>query len=242
MTEFFKLILIKLLVAHFCCDFLFQADDYCEAKNNLNNTKGWLFQIVHAVLHAILSYVFVAQWNLWQVPLIVFASHFIIDVVKARINRKDSLVIFILDQGVHITTIVLLCLMVARIVFSEIDVKFFNYWTYALGYILLLKPTSVFISLFFSFKKWNNEHNDESLPKAGSWIGYFERTLIMTFVLLGSYEAIGFLMAAKSIFRFGDLKDKNEIKMTEYVLLGTMISFTLAVVVALGIKVFLKTI
>ena len=61
----------------------------------------------------------------------------------------------------------------------------------------------------------------------------------MTFILLGSYEAIGFLMAAKSIFRFGELKDKNEIKRTEYVLLGTLMSFTIAVVVALGVKLLL---
>ena len=72
-----------------------------------------------------------------------------------------------------------------------------------------------------------------SLPMAGRWIGYFERILVMTFILLGSYEAIGFLMAAKSIFRFGELREKNEIKRTEYVLLGTMMSFTVAVVLAL---------
>lgn len=241
MTEFFKLILIKLLVVHFCCDFLFQADDFCATKNNLN-TKGLLFQIIHALSHAILSYVFVAQWSLWQLPLIIFASHFVIDVIKATISCKNSFVVFIIDQVLHIATIVLLCLMFSQYFSPEINVKSLNYWTYALGYILLLKPTSVFISLFFTFRKWDNEHNNESLPKAGSWIGYFERILIMTFVILGSYEAIGFLMAAKSIFRFGDLKDKNEIKMTEYVLLGTMISFTTAVVVALVTKELLKNI
>lgn len=241
MTELYKLILIKLLVAHFCCDFLFQTDDFCETKNSLN-TKGWSFQIIHALSHAILSYVFVAQWSLWQLPLIIFASHCVIDVVKAILSFKDSFVVFIIDQVLHIATIVLLCLIFSQYVSQEISVKSLNFWTYALGYILLLKPTSVFISLFFNFKKWNNKYNEESLPKAGSWIGYFERTLIMTFVLLGSYEAIGFLMAAKSIFRFGDLKDKNEIKMTEYVLLGTMISFTTAVVVALVTKELLKNI
>lgn len=92
------------------------------------------------------------------------------------------------------------------------------------------------------FKQWAIHYEDKSLPKAGRWIGYFERILVMTFILLGSYEAIGFLMAAKSIFRFGDLKDNKEIRMTEYVLVGTLMSFTIAVIIALGTKMLIRAI
>ncbi|RZK66384.1 MAG: DUF3307 domain-containing protein, partial [Pedobacter sp.] len=42
-------------------------------------------------------------------------------------------------------------------------------------------------------------------------------------------------LAAKSIFRFGDLKDAHDIKLTEYVLIGTLLSFSIAVAVSLGI-------
>ncbi|MFO7902720.1 MAG: hypothetical protein R6U98_08675, partial [Pirellulaceae bacterium] len=43
----------------------------------------------------------------------------------------------------------------------------------------------------------------EGLFRAGLWIGRLERVLILTFFLLQRFEAIGFLIAAKSIFRFG---------------------------------------
>jgi len=65
-------------------------------------------------------------------------------------------------------------------------------------------------------------------------IGIIERFLVLTFVILNQFEAVGFLIAAKSILRF---KDDNTIK-TEYVLIGTMLSFGIAI--ALGIIINLQ--
>ena len=73
------------------------------------------------------------------------------------------------------------------------------------------------------------------MPRAGEWIGYIERVLILTFVITGNIEAVGFLLAAKSVFRFGDLNKAKEIKITEYVLLGTLASFTIALLVAFAL-------
>lgn len=44
---------------------------------------------------------------------------------------------------------------------------------------------------------------------------------------------------AKSIFRFGDLQDNNDVKLTAYILIGTLLSFGLAIVMA---KIHLKLI
>jgi hypothetical protein len=68
------------------------------------------------------------------------------------------------------------------------------------------------------------------LPNAGKYIGILERLLVFTFVVLGHWEAIGFLVAAKSVFRFGDLKESGNRKLTEYILIGTLLSFGIAVV------------
>ena len=46
-------------------------------------------------------------------------------------------------------------------------------------------------------------------------------------------EGIGYLLAAKSVFRFGELRNNKELMHTEYILLGTFLSFTVAVVVGL---------
>ena len=60
-----------------------------------------------------------------------------------------------------------------------------------------------------------------------------ERILIFTFILIKQWPAIGFLIAAKSVFRFGELKEGKERKKTEYILIGTLLSFTFAIIVGI---------
>jgi hypothetical protein len=49
-------------------------------------------------------------------------------------------------------------------------------------------------------------------------------------------EAIGFLIAAKSILRFTDMKGNNLRKEAEYVLIGTLMSFTCSIITGLLIN------
>jgi hypothetical protein len=77
---------------------------------------------------------------------------------------------------------------------------------------------------------------DDSLKRAGMYIGVTERMLVFIFVLLGRYSVIGFLIAGKSILRITKDGETNARKKTEYVLIGTLISFIVAVAVALMIK------
>jgi hypothetical protein len=87
-------------------------------------------------------------------------------------------------------------------------------------------PASMFIERFF--RKWIPEiQNYSGLPGGGKWIGYLERMLIVTFVLSGNIAGVGFLMTAKSVFRFSDVQ-KGDLRMTEYMLLGTLLSFAIA--------------
>ncbi len=68
--------------------------------------------------------------------------------------------------------------------------------------------------------------------EGGRTIGKYERLLVFLFVLAGSAPAIGFLITAKSIFRFGDLTEPKNRQKAEYILLGTLASFTFALVTA----------
>jgi hypothetical protein len=47
------------------------------------------------------------------------------------------------------------------------------------------------------------------------------------------WDAIGLLITAKSVFRFNDLKASNNRKLTEYILIGTFLSFGLAIITGL---------
>lgn len=66
---------------------------------------------------------------------------------------------------------------------------------------------------------------------SGKLIGYLERCLILIFVVLSQYEAIGFLIAAKSILRFGEASSGTE--KSEYVLAGTLLSLAFALLLGL---------
>ena len=59
-------------------------------------------------------------------------------------------------------------------------------------------------------------------------------------VKIGVGWVIGFLLAAKSIFRFGELSKAQEIKTTEYVLIGTLASFTIAILIGFTVLQIIK--
>lgn len=114
------------------------------------------------------------------------------------------------------------------------------------AFLLILRPTSFAIRTIIEkwspngpiqenpqFLKNGSEGGLQSLKNAGEYIGYLERTLILIFILVNRWEGVGFLLAAKSIFRFGDLKDSKDMKLTEYMLIGTLLSFASAIFVAL---------
>ena len=89
--------------------------------------------------------------------------------------------------------------------------------------------------------KSENENGDgASLKNAGKYIGMLERLFVFGFILAGQWSAIGLLIAAKSVFRFGDLNKGNNRKLTEYVLIGTLLSFGLAILTGLLYKYLLE--
>lgn len=73
----------------------------------------------------------------------------------------------------------------------------------------------------------------EGLKEGGKYIGYLERLLIFVFILTGQFAGVGFLITAKSILRFGELKDSENRKQAEYIIIGTFASFLYAILVSL---------
>jgi hypothetical protein len=66
-------------------------------------------------------------------------------------------------------------------------------------------------------------------PSGGRVIGQLERLLIFVLILNAQYTAVGFLVAAKSIFRFGELSNPAARMESEYIIIGTMMSFSWAI-------------
>ena len=104
------------------------------------------------------------------------------------------------------------------------------------GLLLALKPANILILLILETCKVNinpTKNDEHGNFHSGELIGWLERGLILVFVIMSQYEAIGFLIAAKSILRFSEASKGDE--KSEYVLTGTLLS--LAIALCLGILV-----
>lgn len=232
--------LIKLLCAHICADFIFQTDKINEGKHS-EGRKRLYYLCLHSLIHALTAYIFVAQWTNWIIPLTIFITHFAIDFAKCRI--ADGIKMFIADQVAHIAVIAILWFALFVSQANDLSALCFpiqpiSLWAICVAYLLMFKPSAILLSLFL--KQWMPDTtHSRSLPNAGKWIGYLERTLILTFIAIGSFEGIGFLLVAKSVFRFGELNKAKDIKTTEYVMIGTLASFAIAILVGVLLKVII---
>ncbi len=227
-------ILLRLLFAHIIADFFIQTDKLCEMKK----TKPAVGLPIHSLIHATCSYIVVGEWTNFMIPVIIFVSHLAIDWTKIK-YMQDGVKGFLLDQSLHLIIILALSFSCATSLHTTAlaiasQILKPQYILLLCGYLLMLKPSSIFLSLLL--KQWNVKIKNQSLPNAGKWVGYLERILILTFVLSGNFEGVGFLLAAKSVFRFGDLNKANDIQVTEYVLIGTLTSFAIAIMTGIIIK------
>ncbi len=80
------------------------------------------------------------------------------------------------------------------------------------------------------------QSSSQGIVRAGAIIGFLERALIISFVIMQEYSLIGFIVAAKSIARFEELKERN---FAEYFIVGTLASTLFAVLVGMFLAYYL---
>lgn len=225
---------LKLLAAHFIGDFVLQSKNMVRAKEQ-GKGKAPSFYL-HLLIHGGLVALFVPGKPLWLIVLLVVLSHGIIDLVKLYFQQAQKRSRwFLVDQGLHVSSLAGIALLWNPELLNHW--RLFNsstFWVYTVALLLLTVVSGIVLKVLLA--KWTEdlaENKDHSLQHAGKWIGILERLFVFTFILCNQWSAIGFLIAAKSIFRFGDLKESKERKLTEYMLIGTLLSFAFAVATAL---------
>lgn len=226
----FELIL-KITLSHLVGDFVFQTKSMVKDIENHKLKSKYLY--LHVLIHLLLILLSTEFERKYILPGIVLSVlHLMIDIltkiiIKDKINGINNLII---DQGLHLLTIALFIkwLYDYRIDFDMI----FNSKNYLL-ITALVSITSVSSVLMKKIMEvFNYPLPNDGIEDAGKYIGILERLFIFVFIITSFWEGVGFLLAAKSIFRFGDLKENKEIKLTEYILIGTLISFGIAIFIA----------
>ena len=229
-----------LLLGHLIGDFFLQPDHWAQSKQQHKIRSRYFY--LHALLHGgivalILATTATLNLSLALVTGLLFSLiHGAIDYLKLLLGK--TLIWFLLDQALHLLSLVALWLFLLPGAGPQIQtllstLNWPNGWALCLGYLLMLKPSAVVVSQLLSqwtlaIEQQTSKENRDSLPQAGQYIGYLERLLVLTFVLNDEFKAVGFILAAKSIFRMGDLREAHDRKFTEYVILGSLFSMSLA--------------
>jgi len=224
----FKLFLLQ-FSAHLLSDFIFQPQTWSDHKSKRIVTRHHLY---HISIVFVSSYILSFDFGFWKAALVLTSLHFITDILKSYLQIDDKTNVrsyFFLDQLIHLVILILVtyvydyCFGIDFLV--NIETKTIAIIT---GCILCTKPANIIIKNLFITFSINIPNDDEtdsgekSIPNAGKLIGITERLLALALIILGQYEAVGLIIAAKSILRFSDpLK-------SEYVLVGTLLSFGIA--------------
>lgn len=231
------MLLLCLLLAHVLGDFYLQKTQWVQDRQSRHAySKDLVKHIsVHLLLTALALFIGLLTTKLvgWRefgvVLTTIVVSHFVIDVIKSYApERALSLV---LDQAAHLLVIFALWLWLTGV---QLPVPDSWHLLLLLVYLLAARPASFVIAAILRKQSdaLQSSGNSVGLLEAGRLIGYIERWLIVSFVLLDEFMGVGFLLAAKSIFRFGDLRQPHEQRLTEYMLLGTLLSFSVALALA----------
>lgn len=211
------IIFIKLLLAHLLGDFLLQPTSWVQNKEDKKHKSIFLY--LHTLLHGVLAWIIIAEIDFVWFAVLLALTHGGIDYLKLRFQKKKTKrTWFLVDQAMHILVIIVITMIYKN---ETIDITGFDnqFWIYSTGLLLLTKPTSILIKNIISIWTPESKKSDDSLSNAGNYIGILERLFVFCFIITNHFEAIGFLLAAKSIFLFGDLKEVKDQNLLNILLL-----------------------
>ena len=235
---------LAILLAHLLADFPLQPDSIALGKKHRKLPYFEHGAIHYIVLIALLT-IFTATpvWSSVSVQLLIvayIAFHIGLDFLKNRVVDKrivrDSTSLFLLDQGFHLIAIVALTWAFTR--FRWNDIKMAVGWSEA-EQLHILTVAVLYVAVIFgggylvryltrSLTLQLSDSKEEAaveLRNAGLYIGWMERFLVLTAVLLQSPSMIGLILTGKSIARLPELKGP---RFAEYFLIGTLLSISLA--------------
>ncbi len=214
--------LAALLFAHTLADFVLQTTWMATHKRH----PGAL--ALHGL--TVLATAMVATGIVSPWLLALTAAHIAIDIIKSFAPK--GVAGFLIDQFAHLVT---LCVVAPLLPQNPWPDPACAVMALCAGLILATRAGGFAIGMLM--EPWAAEA-PAGLPGGGRMIGLLERGLIFALILTDQAGGIGYLIAAKSVLRFGAVS--TESKLSEYVIIGTLASVSWAILVAAGTSVLLS--
>jgi hypothetical protein len=236
---------LAVYLAHLLTDFVFQTGRLVSKKHR----GEWRGYLVHGATHyiAVLAIVAIADPHRFLtltfqvIAVSLSAVHLIVNwaklsVTKSRLMPDDAL-LFVLDQTIHFASVIGAVLILVRpplqtFAFCWMRIRSLQetILLVLVVYIFVIFGGGYFIRVLIG-PLWREEpghetREHEEVINAGLYIGWLERFLVLTALFLQSPAAVGFILAAKSIARYPELKS---VRFAEYFLIGTLLSVSIAI-------------
>jgi len=237
---------LAIYLAQLLTDFIFQTDSLVEQKRRGKPAAYFLHGLIH-YLSALIITGFVLRGSLLSLrTYLVIAAltlvHLLIDLATIQLARKypvsDGSWAYVGDQLFHFWTVGLAAWMLSPgLPFSELSAPFrdaravpnkflavsviYAGVVFGGGYLIRF----LIRSLAEGVKSRSLEKSSEQLQNAGLYIGWLERFLVITALLLQSPAMVGLILTAKSIARYPEFKSE---RFAEYFLIGTLLSIAMA--------------
>ncbi len=240
--------LLAIYLAHLLTDFVFQTHRLVEQKRRGQPSAYLLHGLIHYLSAILITGFFIRGSILTLRTHLVIAAltlvHLLIDLAKIQLTGKhligDGTGAYLADQLLHFLTVVLaawllspgvpfgaltaLCQSLRTIQnrFLAVPVIYMGV-IFGGGYLIRFLTRS----LAEGVKSRAQESSGEQLQNAGLYIGWLERFLVLTALLLQSPAAVGLILTAKAIARYPEFKS---VRFAEYFLIGTLLSICIAFV------------
>jgi hypothetical protein len=238
---------LAIYLAHLLTDFVFQTRRLVEQKRRGKFLAYFLHGLTHYLSAMVLVSFFITGSGLslrtHGVILALTLVHLLLDFAKLRLAQKallnDGAVAYISDQLLHFVSVACAAwLLSPGLPFADVGALLDR--GRAIPSKLLFVPV-IYVGVIFGggyliraltrplAKTINLEQpgkGGEPMQNAGLYIGWLERFLLLTALLLQSPGTAGLILAAKAIARYPEFKSEH---FAEYFLIGTLLSFSIAV-------------
>lgn len=225
---------LKLLFAHFLGDFIFQPYKWVVSKETYKHRSPYLYW--HVAVHAVATLVVLGfDTTYWGGFLAIIFSHLLIDIWKLQLksNSKSTLPFFI-DQLAHISVLVAVVYYYMPFQINLNSILTPQILLFLLFFVFITNVSAIVMKVFIAQLGIPNFKELEARDKAGTLIGILERLFVFIFIVLNFWIGIGFLIIAKSVFRFADINRAKDNNVTQYYFIGTLLSFGLAIFAGLS--------
>jgi len=245
--ELFFRTLLAIYQAHLLSDFVLQSPRLVEQKRR-GRFSGYLLHGLTHYFAAILLVGFLVKASAlsvrtYLVLLALAAIHLLLDAAKLRFTTSglvyDGAFAYVFDQIIHFLTIVFAAWLLtpglalaqvlslaglARAVQTKWLAVPVVYVAIVFGGGYLIRDLTR--NLAEGIKGQAAHKSNEQLQNAGLYIGWLERFLVITALLLQSPATVGLILTAKSIARYPEFKSE---RFAEYFLIGTLLSISIAI-------------